>query len=206
MRRGLAFDDVLDGWVEVGEQVEAVFVGGLLRDGVAVLVEQLDDRPLDAVLAVVLDAVGIRVEPDPVTEAALEDGRHPAEVKGVIVLGGFAEGHIGDGEAAGVESGRVGVDGPVPLAARGQGVAGEGGLGGIDRDAILEVVLEAGEEVVAVVVGDFRVESDVAELVVDLDGDAGDAGFARVLDAVGVGVGPNAVTDLDQLVFREGFE
>ena len=120
-------------------------------------------------------AVG--VEPDPVTDSAVA----------VVAEVDVAVGLVG---TPGVTVTTLGV--PMPSKSKvGFAASGQSGVGHRDREGPRR---KAGEAIVSITAGD-RGPDHVATRVSQGDGDAIDAIFAAVLDAVAVGIEPDPVTE-----------
>ncbi len=171
----------------------AVVGGGGGGDGAARTVEQVDGDAVEAAGAVVLLAVAVAVDPDVVAEAG---GLVEACVDAGVVLAGR------QGVAAGVAGAAVGVAVEQVVAAD-VGAAEQGAVAGDEADDVV-----ARHEVVEVVAADRgaahavggggAADQDAGEAVdagVEFDGDAGFTHFVALLQAVAVGVDPDAVAD-----------
>ena len=181
-QRGLVELHAVGARLEVGELVVAVGVGPDRRtDLLAIGVEQGHLDVANAGFAAVLQAVAVLVEPHAVAHAG---SFIQAGIDGVI---GFAVGHGDLAALAGaadiaVERGIAARVGGGEYIALGRGDGDRVGAG-VGREAV--VAVDAGG-------GGLH---DLAGAVLQLHGGADDAGFARILHAVGIAVFPHAVAD-----------
>ncbi|OEZ98985.1 hypothetical protein DUGA2_55280 [Duganella sp. HH101] len=187
---GLVELDAVSARLEVVEQVVAAVVGGRGRHCGAGGVQQRDLDAGAAGFVGVLHAVAVAVDPDGVAQFCQLD---QAGVDAVVGLAGRQR--DGGAGAGGVD---VAVGGAIAAQAlAGRGVAGRRG----DGDRVGPRI--DGEAVLAAVVGDGAVDH-VAQAILQIDLDAVDAGFARILHAVGVAVFPHAVAERGLLHHQAG--
>ena len=183
---------------QIGEQVPArVAVAGVVASGGsgdkrAVTFVQVDRDAVQAGVAVVLLAVVVAVYPDVVAQAGFLIQAGVDRVDGVARVDRVAGGDAG---AVGVRVGAEGFCGDVLCAVD---VAVRG-----DKPDVVGARQQVGEAVVAVAVRAGGLQQLVADAVIQFDRDVADAGFAGVLDAVGVLVFPDPVAQSLAAIWRQ---
>ena len=188
-QRGLVELHAVGARLQAGEEVVAAGVGGLGGDHVARCIQQRHLDALHAGFARVLHAVLVGVVPDLVAQLGqlVQAGIHVR-----VVLTGL-QGHRG--RLAG------GVDVAVGHFIAAQVLAGDFVAGRLEHGHRVGARGD-GEAVVAVGVGG-RALHHVAAGVLELHGDVGNAGFACILNAVGVLVFPHPVAQGGRTLIHE---